>query len=226
MGLLGDKIARQLHNFRSSFYILNDFRKGFKALRDVKNCVTFFGSARFKPDNHYYQLTYETAYLLGKAGYTIMTGGGPGTMEAANRGAKDAGALSIGCNIKLPEEQKPNPYVDIQLEFHYFFARKYMLTRYSHSFVLMPGGFGTMDEIFETASLIRTKKIDPMPLILMGADYWTHLQPFIEDTMLSHRTIDKGDFDFSYMTNKPKDVLHFIDEHVKLNNLKDKVLVR
>ncbi|MBK67696.1 MAG: TIGR00730 family Rossman fold protein [Rickettsiales bacterium] len=223
---LYDKIGRHLHNIGSSYYIIKDFHRGYKALRDVKNCVTFFGSARFKPDNRYYEQTYEIAYLLGKHGYTIMTGGGPGTMEAANRGAKDAGALSIGCNIKLPEEQAPNPYVDIQLEFEYFFTRKYMLTRYSHSFVLMPGGFGTMDEIFETATLIRTKKIDPMPLILVGSDYWNFLKPFIEDTMLKHKTINQSDVDYFYLTDRSKDVLDFIDEHVNLNNLRDKVLQR
>lgn len=207
------KIKRNLSSFKSSYKIMKDFRQGFKVLDGLENCVTIFGSARFKENNKYYQLTYETAYLLGKAGFAIMTGGGPGTMEAANKGARDAGALSIGCNIVLPEEQKPNPYLDIHLQFNYFFARKYMLTRYSNSFVLMPGGFGTMDEVFEMAALIRTKKIASVPLVMMGSDYWNPLRPFITETMVAHQTIDAHDFDFAKFTDKPKEAVEIIQKH-------------
>ncbi len=193
-----------------SFRIWQEFRKGFTKLSGVKNCVTFFGSARFDEDNPYYKLAYETAYEVGKAGYTVMTGGGPGIMEAANKGAKDAGALSIGCNIKLPEEQEPNPYTDIGINFHYFFVRKVMLLKYSTAFVLFPGGFGTMDEVFETATLMQTDKISDFPVVFMGTDYWKNLGPFIQKTMLDHGTINESDAHFARMTDDPKEALDIV----------------
>lgn len=187
-----------------------EFRRGFHHLRNVKNCVTVFGSARFTEDNPYYQLAKETAFELGKAGHTVMTGGGPGIMEAANRGAKEAGARSIGCNIQLPREQTPNPYTDLQLNFHYFFVRKVMLLKYSSAFILLPGGFGTLDEVFETATLIQTRKICDFPVIAMGSDYWKKLGPFIRETMLEHGTIDEHDLDFMRITDSPKEVVEII----------------
>lgn len=193
-----------------SVRIWHEFRRGFKALSSVHNCVTFFGSARFTPDHPYYKLAYETAYLMGKAGHTIMTGGGPGIMAAANKGAKDAGALSIGCNIQLPVEQTPNPYTDITLRFHHFFVRKVMLLKYSRAFVLLPGGFGTMDEIFEMATLIQTQKICDFPVVVMGGDYWKPLRPFIENTLLEYKTIDAGDLDFLKMTDDPGEALELV----------------
>lgn len=193
-----------------SIRIWREFRQGFVKLNGVKNCVTFFGSARFKEDHPYYKLAYETAYTLGKAGYTIMTGGGLGIMEAANKGAKDAGALSIGCNIHLPVEQIPNAYTDISLRFHHFFVRKVMLLKYSSAFVLLPGGFGTMDEIFEMATLVQTGKICNFPVVVMGSDYWQPLRPFIEKTMLEHGTIDRTDLAFLDVADDPQQVLELV----------------
>lgn len=210
------KLFQGHQNYATDFWrsvrIWREFRKGFTKLHKVSNCVTFFGSARFKEDNPYYKLAYDTAYLLGKAGYPIMTGGGPGIMEAANRGAKDAGALSVGCNIRLPREQKPNAYLDIQMDFHYFFVRKVMLLKYSRAFVLLPGGFGTMDEIFETGTLMQTNKIRNFPVVVMGHDYWKPLDPFLRKTMITHGTIDERDLDFNFarMTDSPQEVLNII----------------
>jgi uncharacterized protein (TIGR00730 family) len=193
-----------------SYRIWAEFRKGFRQLSRVDNCVTFFGSARFGEDHAYYKLAYDTAFEMGKAGYAIMTGGGPGIMEAANRGAQDAGALSIGCSIKLPEEQKPNPYTDISICFHYFFVRKVMLLKYSSAFVLLPGGFGTMDEVFETATLMQTDKICDFPVVFMGTDYWKSLGLFIQKTMLEYGTIDERDAHFARMTDVPAEALDIV----------------
>ncbi len=197
-------------DFLRSFKIWWEFRKGFNALRRVNNCVTVFGSARFDEDNSYYQMARETAFELGNDGFSIMTGGGGGIMEAANRGAKDAGALSVGCNIKLPHEQKPNAYTDINIQFNYFFIRKVMLLKYSTAFILLPGGFGTMDEMFETATLIQTGKICDFPVIAMGSDYWKPLGPFLRQTMIENGTIDEKDLDFVRITDNPKEVLDMI----------------
>jgi uncharacterized protein (TIGR00730 family) len=172
-----------------------DFIRGFRGLHFVGPCVTVFGSARFQQDHRYYEMAREMARRLGRAGFTILTGGGPGIMEAANRGAREVAARSIGCNIILPKEQKPNPYLDRWVEFRYFFVRKVMLVKYSYAFVVFPGGFGTMDEIFECATLIQTGKIRNFPLILMGTDYWKPLQEFICHGMVSEATILPADCD-------------------------------
>lgn len=201
-----------------SFRIWREFRKGFTKLDGVERCVTFFGSARFKEDNLYYKQAYETAFLMGKAGYAIMTGGGPGIMEAANKGARDAGALSIGCNILLPEEQEPNPYTDITLKFDHFFVRKVMLLKYSSAFVLFPGGFGTMDEIFEVATLVQTGKICNFPVVVMGSDYWAPLKPFINKTMLDFGTIDESDLKFIKMTDNSREAVEIIKHECKKNH--------
>ncbi|MAE51811.1 MAG: TIGR00730 family Rossman fold protein [Micavibrio sp.] len=193
-----------------SFRIWREFRKGFVKLRHVEKCVTFFGSARFSEDHKYYKLAYDMAFKLGQEGYAIMSGGGPGIMEAANRGAKDAGALSIGCNIRLPEEQKPNPYQDISLHFDHFFVRKVMLLKYSQAFVLLPGGFGTMDEIFETATLMQTKKIYDFPVVVMGGKYWRELGTFLDKAMLELGTIDEHDLDFIKMTDDLQEAFDII----------------
>lgn len=199
-----------VHDLWRSFRIWCEFRKGFRTLSRVENCVTFFGSARFNEDHDYYKLAYETAYQFGKAGYAVMIGGGPGIMKAANRGAKDAGALSIGCNIELPKEQGSNPYTDLDVNFHYFFVRKVMLLKYSHVFILFPGGFGTMDEVFETATLMQTGKICDFPVAVMGTEYWKHLSDFIEKTMLNHGTIDERDAHFARMTDDPQEALDIV----------------
>src|SRR5262245_26501432 len=172
-----------------------DFIRGFRGLHFVGPCVTVFGSARFHEDHRYYALAREMGRRLGRAGFTVLTGGGPGIMEAANRGAREVGAPSIGCNIILPKEQVPNRYVDRWLEFRYFFVRKVMLVKYSYAFVVLPGGFGTMDEIFECATLIQTGKIKDFPLVLMGTDYWQPLHDFLCHRMVPEKTILEADVD-------------------------------
>lgn len=193
-----------------SFRIWREFRMGFSKLARVRRCVTFFGSARFDEDHAYCRLARETAGAVGRAGYAVMTGGGPGIMAAANRGAKEAGALSIGCNIRLPREQVRNPHQDISLEFRHFFVRKVMLLKYSSAFVLLPGGFGTMDEVFELATLIQTGKISRVPVIVMGSDYWKELRPFIEKTMIEFGTVDARDLHFLRIADDPAEALEFI----------------
>lgn len=196
--------------------IMSEFIRGFYRFRRTRNCITFFGSARFTEDNDYYKLARQTAKELSSQGYTIMTGGGPGIMEAANRGAKDVGGKSLGCNIKLPEEQEPNPYMDMFVEFKFFFVRKVMLLKYSNAFVLLPGGFGTFDELFETATLIQTGKMYKFPLVLMGSEYWEKFRLFEKDTMLEAGTISESDLGLIYMTDDPKNACkHIIEECVE-----------
>src|SRR5581483_9542147 len=159
--------------------IFYELLRGFRALHFVGPCVTVFGSARFREAHPYYGLAREIGARLARAGFTVMTGGGPGIMEAANRGAKDAGGMSVGCNIELPEEQRPNPYLDRWIAFRHFFVRKLMLVKYSYAFIALPGGFGTLDEIFEVATLVQTRKVKEFPLVLMGVDYWQPLLDFL-----------------------------------------------
>ncbi|MCC6151029.1 MAG: TIGR00730 family Rossman fold protein [Planctomycetes bacterium] len=185
------------------FRIMADVFRGLRSLHFVGPCVTIFGSARFGEDHRYYRLARDTAAEIGRAGFTIMTGGGPGIMEAANRGARDVKAPSVGCNIILPKEQAPNPYLDRFVEFRYFFVRKMMLVKYSYAFVAMPGGLGTMDEIFETATLVQTGKIHNFPVILMGRDYWQPMLDFLRDTMVRERTIDALDLERLIVTDSP-----------------------
>lgn len=172
-----------------------EFLRGFESFTLDTKCITVFGSARFKEDHPYYQLARDLGNALAHAGYAVMTGGGPGIMEAANRGAKEAGGLSLGCNIKLPFEQKPNPYLDQFIEFEHFFIRKVMLIKYSSAFVVMPGGFGTLDEAFEVITLVQTGKLEEFPIIGMGGDFWGHLRQFGHDTMLQEGVIDEGDLE-------------------------------
>jgi uncharacterized protein (TIGR00730 family) len=196
--------------FRRLLRIGADFIRGFRGLHFVGPCVTVFGSARFHEDHRYYALAREMGRRLGRAGFTVLTGGGPGIMEAANRGARDVKAPSIGCNIILPQEQKPNPYLDRWLEFRYFFVRKVMLVKYSYAFVVLPGGFGTMDEIFECATLIQTGKIKNFPLILMGTDYWQPLKDFLCHRMVPEKTILEADVDRLLFTDSADEAMERI----------------
>jgi uncharacterized protein (TIGR00730 family) len=179
---------------------------GFRALAHVGAAASFFGSARIGPSDPEYALARETARLVGEAGMAIITGGGPGVMEAANRGARDARATSIGLNIELPFEQGLNPYVDIGLEFHYFFARKVMFVRYASGFVVFPGGFGTLDELFESLTLIQTGKVRNFPVVLVGSDYWRDLLKWLRERMLGEGKISPGDLDLITVTDDPAEV--------------------
>lgn len=194
------------------FQILKEFIRGFRTLHFVGPCVTVFGSARFKEDHPYYSLAREVGSALANIGFTVMTGGGPGIMEAANRGAKDAGGASIGCNIVLPFEQKPNPYLDKMIEFRYFFIRKVMLIKYSYAFVVLPGGVGTMDELFEALTLIQTRKILDFPVVLMARAYY---QPMIEylEMMVRERTIGEADLKLVMLTDSVEEAMAHIEQH-------------
>ncbi len=187
--------------------ITAEFIRGFRALHFVGPCVTVFGSARFKEDHHYYNMARDVGRKLAEAGFAVMTGGGPGIMEAANRGAKDAGGLSIGCNIQLPKEQQPNPYLDKFIEFNYFFVRKVMLVKYSSAFVVLPGGYGTLDEVFETGTLIQTGKIEHFPVVIMGRDYWRPLGEFLRNTLVPEGTIDPVDLELFSATDDPAEAV-------------------
>jgi len=192
--------------------IFLEFIRAYRALHFLGPCVTAFGSARFAEDHPYYELARATGRELGRAGFTVMTGGGPGIMEAANRGARDVGAVSVGCNIILPHEQEPNPYLDHWLEFHYFFVRKVMLVKYSYAFVVFPGGFGTLDEIFETATLVQTGKISNFPIVLMGKSFWAPLMDFMRNTLAEVGTIDHKDHERLMVTDSPEEaVAHILD---------------
>jgi len=193
-----------------AFRIFIELIRGFRALHFVGPCVTVFGSARFGETSPFYALARETGALLAGARFTVMTGGGPGLMEAANRGAKDAGGSSIGCNIVLPKEQKPNPYLDKWIDFHYFFVRKLMLVKYSYGFIAAPGGFGTMDELFEVATLIQTGKIRSFPVVLLGVDYWAPLVSFIRDSLLASTAINPEDMDHILITDSPAEAVGHI----------------
>jgi uncharacterized protein (TIGR00730 family) len=190
--------------------IFLEFMRGFRALHFVGPCVTVFGSARFREDHRYYSLARGVGSRLARAGFTVMTGGGPGIMEAANRGAKEAGGRSIGCNIELPQEQKPNAYLDRWITFRHFYVRKVMLVKYSYAFVAMPGGFGTLDEIFETAVLIQNGKIQEFPLVIMGKDYWQPLLDFMRERLLKEGTIDPIDTERILVTDSPEEAVESI----------------
>jgi uncharacterized protein (TIGR00730 family) len=180
-----------------------EIRMGFDALAGIGAAASFFGSARTTPDDPDYELARETARLIGETGMAVITGGGPGVMEAANRGARDAGAMSVGLNIELPFEQGGNPYCDIALEFHYFFTRKIMFVRYASGFVVFPGGFGTMDELWEALTLIQTGKIRYFPVVLVGSDYWRGMVEWVADRMLSEGNIGEEDLDLWTLTDDP-----------------------
>jgi len=198
------------------FRIMSEFVEGFEALRGIRPAVTIFGSARTQPKGADYHLARTIAYALAKKGFSIVTGGGPGVMEAANLGAHEAGGRSVGLNIELPFEQKPNPYLNLPVNFHYFFIRKVMFLRYASAVVVLPGGFGTMDELFETLTLIQTKKIDPIPLILVGKSFWKGAVEWIEKTLLADKKyIDAGDTQLFHLVDEPSEAVRIITKHYK-----------
>lgn len=194
--------------------IAGELLKGFRKLHFVGPCVTIFGSARFPDSHRYCQLGRDVGYAVSQVGFTVMTGGGPGVMAAANRGAKEAGGLSIGCNIVLPKEQKPNEYLDKFVEFRYFFVRKLMLAKYSYAFVALPGGLGTLDELFEIATLVQTEKIKQFPIVLAGSDYWKPLVNFMRDTMVREGTIDAIDVDRIVISDSADEIADHISRVV------------
>ncbi len=203
------------------FRILGEFVEGFDAMRDLGPAISIFGSARTKPKDLWYQRAEETAFQIANRGYSVITGGGPGMMEAANKGARRGGGLSVGLNIVLPMEQNPNSYQDVSLEFRYFFVRKVMFARYAMGYVVMPGGFGTMDEFFEALTLIQTAKMADFPMVLMGRDYWGGLVRWIKRTMVSEGTVDAADLDLFYLTDDPVEaatvIQRALEEGSKIN---------
>lgn len=197
----------------SVFSISREFIYGFRKLHFVGPCVTFFGSARFREDHPYYTATRELARRIGQVGFTIMTGGGPGLMEAANRGARDIGARSIGCNILLPQEQQPNPYLDVSLTFKRFFVRKVLLLKYSMCFVVMPGGAGTVDELFETITLIQTGKVRNFPILLYGRSYW---KPMLEqvERMIAEGTLGEEELRFVFVADSVEEATTLLQDRL------------
>ena len=189
------------------FRIMGEFVEGFDTLAKVGRAVTIFGSARVPFGHPQYAAARETARLMAEAGYTVITGGGPGIMEAANHGAVDGGGLSIGCNIELPFEQGTNPYVEVAVNFRYFFVRKTMFVKYAQAFVILPGGFGTLDELFEALTLIQTGKIRDFPVVLFGSAYWSGLLGWIRDTMLEEGKISPDDVELLVVTDSPEEAV-------------------
>ncbi|MGD0397939.1 MAG: TIGR00730 family Rossman fold protein [Syntrophobacteraceae bacterium] len=196
------------------FKILAEFVDGFETLGDLYPAVTIFGSARATPGDETYEKTYEIAKKLSLHGYNVITGGGPGVMEAGNKGAKEGGAKSVGLNIQLPLEQSPNPYSTLKLNFQYFFVRKVMFVKYAQAYIGMPGGFGTMDEIFEALTLIQTHRIKPFPVVLVGTQYWTGLLEWVRNTLLGGKYISPEDLDLVTVLDDPDEVVHTIKKYV------------
>lgn len=196
------------------FKIMAEFVDGFEKLSKIGPCVSIFGSARTKPEHPYYQLAEEIAYKLTKEGYGIITGGGPGIMEAANKGARTAGGKSVGLNIELPFEQSSNPYIDRDklITFDYFFVRKLMFIKYAQGFVVLPGGFGTMDELFEALTLIQTKKIGKFPIVLVDKDYWQGLMDWVTKTFIKEGMIDKNDMNLFKVADSADEAVQHINE--------------
>jgi uncharacterized protein (TIGR00730 family) len=206
---------RRLRDLQLLYKVMKDFVIGIRSLHFVGPCITVFGSARFHEDHAYYKLAREMGTAIAKMGFTVLTGGGPGIMEAANRGAKEAGGRSVGCNIRLPFEQSHNPYLDRWVTMDHFFVRKTLLIKYSYGFVIMPGGFGTMDEMFEALTLIQTRKLKSFPIVIMGSDFWPEMRHFMEH-MLKGATISPEDLDLIKWTDSVDEaVAHLQEKAVK-----------
>jgi uncharacterized protein (TIGR00730 family) len=196
------------------FKILAEFVEGFETLGDLYPAVSIFGSARVKPGEAAYEKTVEIARKLAQNGFNVITGGGPGVMEAGNKGAKEGGAKSVGLNIQLPLEQNPNPFSTVNLHFQYFFVRKVMFVKYAQAYIGMPGGFGTMDEIFEALTLIQTRRIKPFPVILVGKDYWSGLLDWVRSTLISGNYVFAEDLDYLTILDDPDEVVRTIKKYV------------
>jgi uncharacterized protein (TIGR00730 family) len=197
-------------DLESAVTIFLELLRGFESFDFEGPCVTVFGSARFEKGHPWYQLARDMGRALARAGYTVMTGGGPGLMEAANRGAHEAGGLSLGCNIRLPREQKPNKYLDKFIEFEHFFVRKVMLVKYSSAFIVMPGGYGTLDEAFEVATLIQTGKLERFPIIGLGGAFWYELRKFARETLIVEGVIDPEDITFVHPVESVEEAMSII----------------
>jgi uncharacterized protein (TIGR00730 family) len=204
------------------FRIMSEFVEGFDALAHIPPSIAIFGSARTKEDDPAYNAAMETAYLLSKAGFGIITGGGPGIMEAANKGAQEGGNCSVGCNIELPFEQSSNSYLDISLDFGYFFVRKTMFVKYSHAFIIFPGGFGTMDELFEALTLIQTKKVKHFPVILFDSQYWGGLISWLREHMLASGKISATDIDLLCCADSPEEICRLVIDAYEENCRQEK----
>jgi uncharacterized protein (TIGR00730 family) len=202
----------RLREFMTLLRVGRDFVRGFRTLHWAGPCVTVFGSARFEEDHRYYAMAREVGAALVKIGFTVMTGGGPGVMEGANRGAREAGGRSVGCNIELPFEQEPNPYLDRWVTCRYFFVRKVLLVKYSYAFIVLPGGFGTLDELSEALTLIQTRKIRQFPIVLMGREYWAPFLAMIK-TMVDAGTVSGSDIDLMLVTDSPADAMAHLELH-------------
>jgi len=200
--------------FLRAIRIFKEYVRGFYMFHNIYDCVTVFGSARFDKLDKFYATGYELGKLLAENKFAVMTGGGPGIMEAVNRGAQESGGLSIGCNIELPEEQESNNYLDKCITFHYFSPRKMILTKYSAALIVMPGGLGTLDELCEMATLRQTKKISDTPIVLIGSEYWQPLKDFFKDVLLAHNTIDPQDVDMLFITDSPQQAIDYIKERL------------
>jgi uncharacterized protein (TIGR00730 family) len=196
------------------FKILGEFVEGVEALHELGPAVSIFGSARTKPDDPVYQQARQIAAAFAKEGFAVITGGGGGVMEAANRGAAEAGGHSVGLNIKLPFEQKPNDFANVQIEFNYFFIRKVMFMKYAAAYIGLPGGFGTLDEIFEVMTLIQTRRIKPFPVILVGGDYWNGLLDWIRSRLLDGGMISPGDMDIVRVIDEPDEIVGVVKKIV------------
>ncbi len=199
------------------FQIMAEFVDGFTIMARQQNLVSVFGSARTKPGSKYYEMGIEVGKELVKRGFNVLTGGGPGVMEAANKGAQEGGGGSVGVNIELPHEQSSNPYIDRGrlLTFRHFFVRKVMFVKYAHGFVVLPGGFGTMDELFEALTLVQTKKTRPFPIVLMGTEYWKGLVDWIKTRMISDGMVSPGDLDLFLLTDDPKEAAGLVEQFYK-----------
>ena len=196
------------------FRIMAEFVESIEILSSIDNAVSIFGSARIKPEDKYYRMAEELSRLLVENGFSVITGGGPGIMEAGNKGAAEAGGKSVGMNIKLPFEQKPNPYANIPLDYKYFFIRKVMFIKYAVAYVIMPGGYGTMDEFFEALTLIQTRRVRSFPVILMGREYWQGLLDWLKDSMLKREMILPEDLEMIQIIDEPEEVVKHIKKYV------------